>query len=311
MHDSANDKASANDTASSNDRANAISTHESSTSKRSTQDKARTLLELHQRQDLLILPNAWDATSARLFAELPGVSALATTSAGIAAAAGYPDGELLDVDCMLSALRRTCAAVDVPVSADLESGYGDVERSVNGAINAGCAGINLEDGQPGGTVDDAAWHAGRIAAAREVAAQHDVPLVINARSDVFWLSVGTPENRLRESISRLRRYREAGADCVFLPGFPCAATASPEADVRALVDAMEDTPVNLLLTPSSPDTDVLASWGVRRLTVGSGLYRLALSSARQAAFHLISDGCPSALRDAAELPYSRLSQLLG
>lgn len=265
-------------------------------------NRAAELRELHQ--NFLVLPNAWDVPSARLFAQLPSISALATTSAGIAAAAGCTDGEL-DSGRMLRAVAEICAAVDVPVSADLESGYDDIAHTVEAALDAGCAGINLED-----ALSDPGEHAAKIAAAREIADLRGVPLVINARTDVFWRQLGDPATRLDRSIARLRQYAEAGADCVFLPGFPCTTTESPESDIRRLVQELDGTPVNLLASASTPSANTLASWGVRRLTVGSALYRLALASAHHAATTLLATGNPSSLAAADDLSYPQLASLL-
>src|SRR4051812_6187970 len=186
--------------------------------------KAEELRDLHSAPDLLVLVNVWDVTSARVVAGAPGCRAIATASWSIAAALGHRDGEHLPREDMLAAVRRIAAAVDQPVTADLETGFGatpdDVAETIAGAIEAGAVGCNLEDG-----VDDRAAplrpvteHAERVAAARAAGERAGVPLVINARTDVYIDRVGAPEERFDMALERGRAYLEAGADCIFVPG---------------------------------------------------------------------------------------------
>ena len=178
-------------------------------------DKAAALLALHAGPGF-VLPNAWDAGSARILEQV-GFAALATTSAGIAWSRGVPDGGALDRDTMLEDIARIVAAVDVPVTADLEDGYGDtaaeVGRTVALAVEAGAVGANIEDAQQGRLlgIDEAAE---RIAAAR--AAAPPGTFVLNARTDTYF--AGTTGDAFTETVERAVRYVEAGADCVFVPG---------------------------------------------------------------------------------------------
>jgi 2-methylisocitrate lyase-like PEP mutase family enzyme len=273
---------------------------------------------LHRGPGVLVLPNAWDLASAVLLEQLPGVRALGTTSAGLAGASGKPDGEEVSLDQVLGVVRQITAAVSVPVTVDFEAGYGagpaEVARSVAAVLEAGAAGINLEDGSVGGPgLDDAGLHAEKVAAAREAANRATVPLVVNARTDTYWRSVGEPADRLRETIRRLGRYRQAGADCVFVPGFPAAGLPAAEqrAAIAELVAALDGMPINLLARRDLLPVAELAELGIRRMSVGSGLYRLGLAAVRAAMRELLLSGDPAALATADELPYPELAKLLG
>ena len=172
-----------------------------------TRQQAERFHELHQGPELLVLPNAWDVASACLFAGLNGCRAIATTSAGIAAGLGYLDGEQIRRDEMLDAVARIVAAVPVPVNADLESGYGpsaaDTADTVDAAIEVGVGGINLEDGDQGAPdrLVDTQDHVAKIVAAREVAESRGVPVVLNARTDVYWRSSESPMNASTTQLS--------------------------------------------------------------------------------------------------------------
>ena len=251
-------------------------------------EKAARFGALH-RGDILVLPNAWDAASARVF-ELAGARAIATTSAGVAAALGRPDGERVRRDDMLDALRRIVAAVDVPVSADVESGYGttvaEVCATVAGVIDAGAVGVNLED-----AMRDTGVLVERVAAVRELAREKGVPLFVNARTDVWLRRGGDPRTHLDEGIARLRAYAAAGADGVFAPGL-----ADP--DTIARVAAAVDRPLNVLAGPGVPPAPELARLGVARVTVGSGAMRATLGLVRRIADELLGDGTYRFLADA-------------
>jgi 2-methylisocitrate lyase-like PEP mutase family enzyme len=274
-----------------------------------TRQQAERFHELHQGPELLVLPNAWDVASACLFAGLNGCRAIATTSAGIAAGLGYLDGEQIPRDEMLDAVARIVAAVPVPVNADLESGYGpsaaDAADTVDAAIEVGVGGINLEDGDQGAPdrLVDTQDHVAKIVAAREVAESRGVPVVLNARTDVYWRSVGEPDERLDHAIERLCAYRAAGADCLFVPGL-----VEPDA-IGSIVRSV-DGPVNVLAQPRSPSVRELKELGVARVSIGSGLMRAALSHASAAAARIFQEGSFAGLAAADELSYAQLSDLL-
>lgn len=249
--------------------------------------KAQQFLQLHQNGVGLLLPNAWDIASARLF-EASGFPALATTSAGIAFASGYPDGQHISREEMLGVVRRIVAAVRVPVTADVEAGYGDapeaVAATVQAVITSGAVGINLEDdtGQPH-TLYSQSAQVERVAAARETAAAAGIPLVINARTDVYLAQVGQPETRLAETLKRAGAYVEAGADCIFVPG-----VVDPSV-IQVLVREIP-VPLNILVGPGAPPASDLFAMGVARLSVGSAAMRAIMGLTRDIAHELRQQG---------------------
>jgi 2-methylisocitrate lyase-like PEP mutase family enzyme len=212
--------------------------------------KAEQLRKLHQGPRILILPNAWDVISARIVEDV-GFPAIATTSAGVAAVLGYPDGQRVPRGEMLEFVARIARAVSVPVTADMEAGYGtspeDMAEMARAVVDAGAVGLNLEDV----TGDDQSSHVEiglqteKIAALREASATAGVPLVINARTDVYLMPIGPEQTRFERTVERLRAYRKAGADCVFSPGIRDGET------IGKLVRAV-DAPLNILLQPGGP-----------------------------------------------------------
>jgi 2-methylisocitrate lyase-like PEP mutase family enzyme len=240
---------------------------------RSAAAKAEALRRLHD--DMALLPNAWDAASARAFAEL-GFDALATTSSGVSASLGYGDREETPVDEMFAAVARIAGSVDVPVTADLEAGYGlSPEELVDRMLDAGAVGLNLEDtdhGAGGKTLVDAGEHAARLAAVKEAARLRGVDVVLNARVDVHLRQVGEEgDARLAEALRRARLYLEAGADTVY-PIF-----VNDEPTIAAFVAL--GAPVNVLFLPDGPSIATLHELGVRRVSFGGGLQELAVRSA--------------------------------
>lgn len=233
--------------------------------------KAERLRALHRPPPILVLPNAWDAASATAFAALDGCRAIATSSAAIAEAHGYADGERIPRDEMLAAVARIARAVQLPVTADLEAGYGDPAATAEGAIEAGAVGLNLEDGL--GPIED---HVTRIRVVRAVAESRGVPLVINARTDVFLHGDGN----VGEAVRRGNAYLEAGADCVF----PIMVADAEE--IRRLAAEIRG-PVNVLHRPGVPAVGELERLGVARVSVGSGLFRSALAHAEARARDLL------------------------
>lgn len=246
--------------------------------------RAEALRRLHEAPELLVLVNVWDAASARTVASAPGCRAIATASWSIAAAHGVADGDLPPAE-MLAAVGRIAAAVDLPVTADLEDGYGDAAETVAAAIAAGAVGCNLEDGtgDPGAPLRPAAEHAARVAAARAAGEAAGVPLVVNARTDVFLAAAGRPGERLGAALERGRTYRAAGADCVFVPGVTDAPT------IERLVREM-GAPVSVLATPQSPPLAELQRLGVARVSFGPGPMGVAMAALRRAAEALHAGG---------------------
>ena len=232
-----------------------------------------------------MLPNAWDVASAKRVAEA-GFLAVATTSGGIGDSLGWPDGERIPPAEMFGAVARIAASVEVPVSADIEAGYGLApEELASRLLEAGAVGCNLEDTDHarGGLVE-ADGQAERLAALKEAAGKLGVDLVVNARVDVFVRQLGKPAERIELALERARRYREAGADCVY----PILAT---EEELSAFV-ARHPGPTNGMARPSAPRLSVLLEIGLARISFGSGLLRLGLADLgrRLAAIGEASDG---------------------
>jgi 2-methylisocitrate lyase-like PEP mutase family enzyme len=237
-------------------------------------EKALQFLQLHRGPGILILPNAWDVASARIFEEA-GFPAIATTSAGIAYSLGYPDGQRIPREEMIARIARIARALKVPVTADVEAGYGpapeDAARTTRELVQAGAIGMNLEDqsGDPAHPLLDLQRAVEKIKAAREAAAQLRVPVVVNARTDVYLLPGGDPQAQYAEAVRRLVTYRDAGADCVFAPGLKDAET------IARLVKDVQ-CPLNILAVPGTPPIPELEKLGVARVSLGSGPMRATL-----------------------------------
>jgi 2-methylisocitrate lyase-like PEP mutase family enzyme len=257
-----------------------------------TQDKARRLRSLY-RDAVLVLPNAWDAGSAAVIAAA-GAPAIATTSGGVAWSLGRSDGQRLERDEMIAAVGRIVSAVDVPVTADVEAGYGpdpaNVASTVAAVIGVGAVGINLEDSRGGGgPLFSIEQQAARIRAAREAAAEAGLPeLVVNARTDVVLFQIGAPEGRLDEVLARASAYAAAGADSVFVPGLL-------DLDALRTLAERSPVPVNAMAVPGGPAVADLAAAGVRRISLGTTVAQAAYSAAREAARELLGEGTYGAL----------------
>jgi 2-methylisocitrate lyase-like PEP mutase family enzyme len=252
-----------------------------------------TFRQMHRGPKALLLPNVWDVASARIIEEA-GFPAIATTSAGIAFSLGYPDGQKISREEMLARVGRIVRAVNVPVSADVEAGYGnrpeDAAETAQGVIEAGAVGINLEDGtgDPQNPLVELSLQLEKIRAIREAALNVGVLLVLNARTDVYLDQVGPPEVRYFETMNRVRAYRDAGADCVFVPGLRDQQTIS-----QLVRDAQ--CPVNILAGPGSPSIPELEKLGVARVSLGSGPMRATLGLLRRLAEELKATGTYSAM----------------
>lgn len=232
---------------------------------------------------VLVLPNAWDAGSARMV-EHAGAFAVALGSAGIAWSYGKRDGRLTRAET-IEVVQRVVRAVQVPVTVDIESGYDDVAATVRAIVEAGAVGINIEDspGTNGDPLIDAELHAQRVQTAREAALSVDGDVVINARTDVFLAEVGAVEDRHAHALERARRYREAGADCIFVPG------VTDEPTIGSLVQGI-DGPVNVLLRANSPRIGKLKELGVARASAGPRLAEAAHAATIAMARELLEYG---------------------
>lgn len=265
-------------------------------------ERASSLRALHDRSRVLVLPNAWDVVSAKLV-ESAGYPAVATSSAAVAWALGYPDGERISRDEMLAVAARIACSVRVPVTADLEAGYGDPGATVEAALAAGVVGMNLEDGTSDGKspLVDVAVATDRVRQARAAADRAGVPFVINARTDVYLRQVGEASSRLERTLERAKVYREAGADCIFVPGVDDAAT------IGALARGI-DAPINVLARSTSPSVAELARLGVARVSLGSGAACIALTAFRAAAADLRERGTFDCLKGVTT--HAELNRLL-
>ena len=272
---------------------------------------ARQFLELHRGSKILVLPNAWDVASARIF-EDAGFPAIGTTSAGVAFSLGFPDGQKIPREEMLAVVRRIAEAVEVPVTADVEAGFGstpeEVADTARAVISAGAVGMNLEDGVKGKPdfLADVNLQKETIRAVLEAGASAGVPFVLNARTDIFLYGIGPAETRLARAIERLTAYHAAGAPALFAPGVKDKET------IAALARGLAG-PLNILATVGTPPVGELQQLGVARVSVGSGPMRATLGYLGRMARQLREEGVFSLMTDGA-LPYAdanRLFQLKG
>lgn len=270
--------------------------------------RAQRFLALHKAPPLLVLPNAWDVSSARIF-ELAGAAAIGTTSAGISATLGYPDGERMSLEQNLSVVRHIVGGVDLPVSADIEAGYASspdgLAASAKAAWQAGAVGINIEDGtgDPTTPLFDESLQVEKIRAIREMASAEDIPLVVNARTDVYLVPGQAASARLQHAVRRANAYRRAGADCVFLPDFGDL----DKETIGRLVNEI-DAPVNVIAGGNTPPVTELEEIGVARVSVGPRPMRAALALVRKIARELLDEGTyHTMLRDT--LSYAEVNQM--
>ncbi|NUR44197.1 MAG: isocitrate lyase/phosphoenolpyruvate mutase family protein [Streptomyces sp.] len=270
----------------------------------SLRDRALAFHALHVPGRPLILPNAWDTASARIV-EDAGASAVATTSAGLAWGLGAADGDRVDRERALGVVADIAAAVDVPVSADVESGFAvdpeGVADTIRAVLAAGAVGVNIEDAlyeEGAGPLRDVTEQAERIAAARAAADAADVPLFVNARIDTFLRSAGG----VGLTLERAAAFRAAGADGIFVPG------AVDPGTVKELVDGV-DGPLNIMVGPGAPPVAELAALGVARVSSGAGIPMAVHALVRRAARELLGTGTYASLADGYD--YGELNSLLG
>jgi 2-methylisocitrate lyase-like PEP mutase family enzyme len=236
------------------------------------------LRQLHHADDVLVLANVWDAATASLAVQC-GFPVVATSSGGVAQAHGYDDHEHMPAEVAFAALATIARSVAVPVTADVEAGYGLSPRDlVDALLAAGAVGCNLEDTDHhgAGALADADAHAQRLADVKAAGRAAGIDLVVNARVDAYLLQVGSPDEQRAELVRRGRLYLDAGADCVYPIGI------ADEDLVAAVVDGVAG-PVNILARPGVPSLERLRALGVARVSVGTGFFRLALGEFRRAA----------------------------
>jgi 2-methylisocitrate lyase-like PEP mutase family enzyme len=270
-------------------------------------EKAERFRKLHHGPRLLMLPNAWDVASARILEEC-GHPAIATTSAGVAYSLGYPDGQSISRGEMLEVVGRIARAVRIPVTADLEAGYGttvkEMTETVKAAIDAGAIGMNLEDV----TGDDKSSHVAlplqveKIRVIRETAKSIGVPFVLNARTDIYLMPIGAEATRFERTVERLRAYRDAGADCLFAPGLYDRDT------IAKLVKAVE-APLNILANSACPPLAELEKIGVARVSAGSGIMRAAMGTVQRIGKEMLeARSCETMFAGAT--PYIELQRIM-
>jgi 2-methylisocitrate lyase-like PEP mutase family enzyme len=270
-------------------------------------EKAERFRKLHQGPRILVLPNVWDVASARILEEA-GYPAIATSSAAIAFSLGHPDGQRISRDEMLDAVARIAHGVRVPVSADMESGYGstvkDMVETAKAVIAAGAIGMNLEDvtGDDESSYVDLPLQVEKIRAIKETAASAGVPIVLNARTDIYLMPIGEEATRFEQTVERLRAYRKAGADCVFAPG------VSDRDTIARLVKAV-GAPLNILISAGCPSLAELEKIGVARVSAGSAVMRATLGLVRRIGKELKEAGTYDSLF-AGAIPFADLNRMM-
>jgi 2-methylisocitrate lyase-like PEP mutase family enzyme len=262
-------------------------------------EKAELFLKFHQEKEILVLLNSWDIGSSKLI-EASGYKAIATTSMGIAASLGYPDCQIIQLSEMIGAITGIVNAVKIPVTVDIEAGYGnnlnEIITSVKKIIATGIVGINIED-----SIDlnpiliDEMEFCERISAIRALSDSMGFHLVINARTDSFYTSLSSPREKLFESIKRGNKYREAGADCIFVQ------PVWEKETISTLVKEI-DAPINILSNPTigagmPPSVSELQDLGVARLSLGSSLMKATLALIKKVADELSEKGTYGILSD--------------
>jgi 2-methylisocitrate lyase-like PEP mutase family enzyme len=274
---------------------------------RAQAERADRFRKLHHGPRILALPNAWDAASARILEEA-GYPAIATSSAAVAFSLGYPDGQRISRHQMLEAVARIARGVRVPVTADMESGYGttvkEIMETAKAVIAAGVIGMNLEDV----TGDDESSHVDlplqveKIRAIKEAALSAGVPIVLNARTDIYLMPIGEATTRFERTVERLRAYRQAGADCVFAPGVN-------DRDAIARLVKEVGAPLNILISAGCPSLAELEKIGVARVSAGSAVMRATLGLVRRIGKELKEAGTYDSLF-AGAIPFADLNRMM-
>lgn len=269
-------------------------------------EKADHLLKLHHGPKVLVLANVWDVVSARMV-ERAGFPAIATSSAAVANSLGYPDGQKIPRQEMLAVVKRIASKVSLPVSADLESGYGTtpdaIEETTRAMIEAGAVGLNFEDstGDAKNPLFEIAEQVEKIKRLRATGDKLGVHIVINARTDVYLEDVGEPASRFAHAVERANAYHQAGADCLFVPCVDDAET------IGKLVKAIAG-PINVLVRPKSPSIAELEKLGVARASFGSWPMRAAMTAFDRLVRELKEHGTRESLEPG--IPYADMNKLV-
>jgi 2-methylisocitrate lyase-like PEP mutase family enzyme len=268
--------------------------------------KAADFLAMHHAPSILILPNAWDVVSAKIF-ELEGFKAIGTTSAGISATLGYADGQKMSLAENIEVVQRIVNNTNLPVSADIEAGYAtsveDVVKAAESVLNAAAVGINLEDGtgNSDNPIFDKILQQEKISAIREMCAAKGIHLVINARTDIFLVSDDNTKS-IHFAIDRGNAYKEAGADCIFVPD-----NGNLDKQTIATLVNEIDAPINIIAGATTPPIDELQDIGISRVSVGPRPMRAVLSLLRNIAKELIMKGTYELMTESS-ISYSDINQ---
>lgn len=262
--------------------------------------KAELFRGLHAGPEMLVLPNAWDAVSARVV-EAEGFRAIATSSAGVAGVLGYPDGQQIPRTEMLFLVKKIVQAVGVPVTADVEAGYEDPVQTALDVIECGAVGMNLED-MAGHELIPLPRQLDTIRKVIAATKEAGVPVVLNARTDIFLAKHGDESTRFDRAVERLNAFHEAGADCLFAPGVT-------DAETIGRLTAVLKGPLNILAGVGMPTIPELKKLGVRRLSLGSGTSRVALGALRRFVRQIRDEGTLTPLATEA-VSYQEVQQLL-
>lgn len=263
-------------------------------------EKADLFLKYHQDNEMLVLLNSWDIASSKII-EASGYKAIATTSMGMAASIGYPDCQIIQLSEVIEIITGIAKNVQAPITVDFEAGYGnnltEIIDSVTQIIATGIVGINIEDSlELNPNLIDEMEFCEQISAIRELSDSLGFHLVINARTDSFYTSIGTPKEKLSEAIKRGNKYREAGADCIFVQ------PVSERETIATLVKEI-NVPINILSNPGigtgilPPSVSELQDLGVARLSLGSGLMKATLAIIKKVADELSEKGTYNTLLD--------------
>jgi len=263
-------------------------------------EKADLFLKYHQDNEMLVLLNSWDIASSKII-EASGYKAIATTSMGMAASLGYPDCQIIQLSEVIEIITGIAKNVQAPITVDFEAGYGnnltEIIDSVTQIIATGIVGINIEGSlELNPNLIDEMEFCERISAIRELSDSLGFHLVINARTDSFYTSIGTPKEKLSEAIKRGNKYREAGADCIFVQ------PVSERETIATLVKEI-NAPINILSNPGigtgilPPSVSELQDLGVARLSLGSGLMKATLAIIKKVADELSEKGTYNTLLD--------------
>ncbi len=268
--------------------------------------KADVFLALHHAPTILILPNAWDVVSGKIF-ELERFKAIGTTSAGISATLGYADGQKMSLAENMKVVQRIVNNTTLPVSADIEAGYATsiegVVKAANAVLNVGAVGLNLEDstGDPNTPFFDKALQQEKIKAIRGMSVAKGIHLVINARTDVIMNNDDSPQY-LREAIERGNAYREAGADCIFVPD-----VGNLDKKLIPILVKEIDAPINIIAGATTPPIPELQDMGVSRVSLGPRPMRAVLSLLRKIAKELMMTGTYKLMTESS-ISYSEVNQ---